>query len=170
MKILNHAFHHVKAHCFKSTNSAVKLAHNMSKGKLREKDITYAKNLLSVKQSSLKPNSLKSEKRKLKYNALAGSLPINQQTCDSIKNLSHLKFKIAAVTNSKPNKKPLLSDALRTALKDFKANPEEAYKKHLGKYYHSEKPENDPSIVKFFTIYGKSKGGSIKFHNMATLS
>ncbi|CRL45897.1 hypothetical protein SGGMMB4_04024 [Sodalis glossinidius str. 'morsitans'] len=92
MKTLNHAFHHVKAHYFKSTNSAAKLAHNMSKGKLREKDITYAKKLLSVKQSSLKPNSLKSEKRKLKYNALAGSLPINQQTCDSIKNLSHLRF------------------------------------------------------------------------------
>ncbi len=66
MKILNHAFHHVKAHCLKSTDSAAKLAHNMSKGKLREKDVTYAQKLLSVKQSSLKPNSPK----KLKYDAL----------------------------------------------------------------------------------------------------
>lgn len=159
MKILNHAFHHVKAHCFKSTDSAAKLAHNMSKGKLREKDITYAKKLLSVKKSSLKPNSLKSEQRKLKYNALAGSLPSNQRMGHARKNLSHLKFNIAAVTNLKPNKQPLLSDALRTALKDFEISPEKAYKKHIGKDCQQERPENDPSLVEFFTLHGKSKGG-----------
>ena len=107
MKILNHAFYHVKAHCFKSTDSAAKLAHNMSKGKLWEKDITYARKLLSVKQSSLKPNSLKSKQRKLKYDALVSNLPSNQRMGQSKKSLSHLKSNIAAVTNLKPNKQTL---------------------------------------------------------------